>query len=873
MTFMLAVVVATEIGIMNGEYPERYLFSPQVFQAQEGCAWQAPDAGLRMNEHYIAGPASGENRGVWLAKIKEYREQVRTGDVERYVAVHYDGVRAWIRTALPVAALLKLQAGDRVHVTMSARWHEGNNVLCAAFDYAVPDSGAWQGWSGVTDTLEVPKDGEWHDVDTEYKVPKDAPGGVLVRPIFGMDGTEDKTPGRVDVRSIVIGLDGRDRMMALSRYLRAMVKPGVQRCLYDRADLQWAATAFTGHFTFMWDRSFYDPDKGYNIGSFLADGKAAFGGYDTVILWQAYPRIGADPRNQFDFYRDMPGGLAGLRGVVEQLHQNGVRAFIAYNPWDTGTRREGARDELALAEIVKAIDADGVYLDTLGETSPLMRRALDDVKPGVVIGTELEPPLEQLSLCSTSWAQWFQDPVPPGMLHLKWIEPRHMQQQIKRWDIGHTGEMETAFFNGSGMVVWENVFGAHNPWDPESRTLWKRAVPILRAFAAEFTGDGWDPFVPTGQKELYAHRWPGKDLSLYTLLNTGTEKRGAELLVCDLPEGTTDEGLRVTDLWNRKEADFEVLPSGQVRVRGDIGRLGCFAIHRGTDSRIDALLAAPQPAVDSDPRGAKSVVKAKPVARTAPAAAPPAGMVAVPGGTVRMKLTHQRRECGCYPDPGTPEGKEHEFLWGSPHDGTITHDYAVDLKPFFIDEAQVTNAEFKAFLDATGYAPKNAENFLKHWSGEKMPEALADHPVVYVDLDDARAYAAWCGKRLPAEPEWQAAAQGGDGREWPWGNVFDPAKCNPGGGTLPVRALPEGRSPAGCHQMSGNVWEWTESGRDDGHTRFCMLRGGSWFKAEGSGWYVPSGPQPCTSHAKFLLLWPGLDRCATIGFRCVKDRS
>ena len=873
MTLMLAVVALMETGMMNDDHPERYLFSPQVFQAQEGCSWQTDDFGLRMNEHFIAAPADGEEYAGWLARLRQYREQVRSGDGERYIAVQYDGVRAWIRTALPVAAILKLRPGDRVHVTVSARWREGNNVLCAAFDYDAPDSGSWQGWSGVADTLEIPRDGAWHDVDTEIVVPKDAPGGALVRPIFGMDGTHDRTPGRVDVRYIVLGLDGPDRMMALSRHLRVVVKHGVERCLYDRDDLRWAAATFTGHFTFMWDRSFYDPEKGYTVEPFLEDGRAAFGGYDTVVLWQAYPRIGADQRNQFDFYRDMPGGLAGVRGVVEQLHRNGVKAFIAYNPWDTGTRREGRSDEEALAEIVKAIDADGVYLDTLGETSMSMRHALDDAKLGVAIGTELHPPAGQLSLCSTSWAQWLNDPAPPGMLRLKWIEPRHMQQQIRRWDRTHTGEIETAFFNGSGMVVWENVFGTHNPWDWESRALWRRAVPVLRAFAPEFTGDAWEPFTPTRQKGLCAHRWPGKDVDVYTLLNTGPAVRGGELLVCRAPEGTAPGELRVTDLWNRKAADFEILATGQVRVHGDVDRLGCFAVQRGEDSRVNALLATPVPEADKDMRGAKSVIEPKPVARTAPAATPPQGMVAVPGGKVRMRLTHQRRECGCYPDPGTPEEKWPEFLWGSPHDGTITHDCTVELKPFFMDEAQVTNAEFKAFLDATGYTPKHPENFLRHWNGGQMPAELADHPVIYVDLDDARAYAAWCGKRLPTEPEWQAAAQGTDGREWPWGNGFDPAKCNPGGSTLPVRALPEGRSPAGCHQMSGNVWEWTESERDDGHTRFCMLRGGSWFKAEGSGWYMPGGPQPCTSHAKFLLLWPGLDRCSTIGFRCVRDQA
>lgn len=76
--------------------------------------------------------------------------------------------------------------------------------------------------------------------------------------------------------------------------------------------------------------------------------------------------------------------------------------------------------------------------------------------------------------------------------------------------------------------------------------------------------------------------------------------------------------------------------------------------------------------------------------------------------------------------------------------------------------------------------------------------------------------------------------------------------------------------------MSGNVYEGTESERSDGHTRFAILRGGSYFDPHAnpdtsSIWYNDGGPRPCDHHAKFLLMYPGLDRCSTIGFRCVKD--
>ncbi len=213
---------------------------------------------------------------------------------------------------------------------------------------------------------------------------------------------------------------------------------------------------------------------------------------------------------------------------------------------------------------------------------------------------------------------------------------------------------------------------------------------------------------------------------------------------------------------------------------------------------------------------------------------------------------------------------QHRFREG----GFVLYDEGprrLNMLGFHIDRYEVTNADFKQFIDATGYAPDDPHNFLRHWANG-FPEALADHPVTWVSLDDARAFAVWEGKRLPTDIEWQWAAQGSDGRDYPWGNTFNADYCNSDThGTTPVHAYPANVSPFGVGDLVGNVWEWIDVICSDGWHEWCFLRGGSYYQAKGSIWYVEGGAQTVRHHHKFLLLAPSLDRSGTVGFRCVRS--
>lgn len=176
------------------------------------------------------------------------------------------------------------------------------------------------------------------------------------------------------------------------------------------------------------------------------------------------------------------------------------------------------------------------------------------------------------------------------------------------------------------------------------------------------------------------------------------------------------------------------------------------------------------------------------------------------------------------------------------------------VRSFHIDRLLVTNREYERFVLETSVQPP------PHWVDGTIPPEQADHPVVNVTWYEAAEYAQWAGKRLPVGREWEKAARGTDGREYPWGETFEAIRCNTleaqTNGTTRCDRYPDGSSPYGALDMCGNAWEWALDTAPQ-LTTFRMARGGSWFYPHRFG--------RCAS-----VNWLSPEyRLPDVGFRCV----
>ncbi|HEY8661593.1 MAG TPA: SUMF1/EgtB/PvdO family nonheme iron enzyme [Hanamia sp.] len=644
--------------------------------------------------------------------------------------------------------------------------------------------------------------------------------------------------------------------------------------LYLKKGLSWTKKIFIYAQMMAEDRYFYDPiQQKYTVDRYLNDVKRRYGGLDAVLIWPTYPNIGIDNRNQFDLLADMPGGLAGVRKMVQDFKKRGVRVFFPIMIWDKGTRDIGMPMPLAIVSEMKSIGADGLNGDTMFGVSLDFLKAIDTLNYPIALQPEVAiNDLKMVEWNQMSWGYFWNYGYVPGVSVYKWFEPKHQVQVTNRWMIDKTNDLQYAFFNGIGYNAWENIWGVWNKVPDRYAAAIRRIATIYRQFPLLWSSSEWQPYIPTIQKGIFASVFPGADQRIYTLVNRdSTDKKGRQI---ELPY---QKGIKYFDVWKgkvlipRKVEDhiylnFPIEGFGF----GAILAIKSYSVNRRLKNFLNRM----------------QVIAKKPLKSYSTAWAPLQQHI-VP---IQKSIAHQNTPEGMVLIPGTKgyvfkskgvmiEGNELPSAIGVQHPWekhpSRSQRHFMNIASFFIDRYPVTNKQFKQFVDETKYHPKDDHNFLKDWQNGSYLPGWEEKPVTWVSIEDARAYAAWAGKRLPHEWEWEYAGQGVDGNLYPWGNKMDSSMIPQPDTTrnmhcpFNVTTFPKGISQFGVLDMVGNVWQWTDE-YSDLHTRYSILKGASYYRPQSSNWYFPQAYE-LNKYAKYLLMSPGKDRSGTIGFRCVAD--
>jgi iron(II)-dependent oxidoreductase len=721
------------------------------------------------------------------------------------------------------------------------------------------------------------------------------------------------------------------RMMFQDRLLYD-VEPGkFDNSLFERDDLKWIRPAYVSHLMMAWSGYFYDYSRRkFNLEDFVKRGKKLYGGDDFIGIWPTWPTLGVDHRNQWDLFRDLPGGTERLKLEAEKLNKLGSRFFICYNPWDESTRSENHTG--GMAALIAATNADGVVLDTRGASSRALQQAADSVRKGVIMyseGMAIPKDMQGIVAGRVHNALYY-----CPLLNLnKIIKPEFAifrvaeiyKEPIRR-------EFCLSFFNGYGTEL--NIFAPGIPeWAEEQYRFLGRIARVQRENSDNFTSKEITPLISTTTDQIFVNRFQRPGKTVYTIFSLIPEGYKGKLFEVSPKPGThfvdlmrheervpVREGNRwlieaETDAFNKSwlgsnnEGAVDCLAQLPEQISAEIagdelsvkvGKGDSLKIWAGApDYQKTPLVLKPknqtirlmdhfgrfegkfviqlfektqlldEKIVEILPGTPRLISK---IEKTESSTKLPKEMVKIPAGRFTFHSTNG--------DEFIPYPKENE--------GKI-----FEMPSFFMDKYPVTNIQFKAFLSDTRYLPADTVNFLKNWINGSFPAGEEKFPVSYVSYEDAKAYAKWAGKRLPTEVEWQYAGQTASGNEWPWKqkkpilrkeeavtNTLTVFKiegigkkyCNSGNGKLyPVGSYPKGANPYGLQDLVGCVWQLTNDLYASGSYRYVIMKGGSYFNPSSSWWYVQGGPRVLHYRQFLLRVSEGFERNATIGFRCVRD--
>ena len=299
---------------------------------------------------------------------------------------------------------------------------------------------------------------------------------------------------------------------------------------YFRPKNRWIKKNYLQHFTFAYGKEAFEYKKTkFKINKIIKEGKE-FGGYDSIIFWHQYPRLGLDNANQWDLYRYLPEEYKSIKKIVKECHLNNIKFFIPFKPWDVRSNESLDKHAKYLENFIIETNIDGFFLDTMSSLPESFLR-IQKKFPSFEFCSEGTPKEQrQIEQLTSSWDQIgdirrnYKVEVETNMF--RFVFPEHPLNLVSRWSVGSDKDsiIKRAAFNGTGLVIWQDVFGCWLPFSKKQKQLIKQLKKILVKFHDIFFGNNSIPLIETLSKGIICNQFANDNQRIYSIYNFTSKK-------------------------------------------------------------------------------------------------------------------------------------------------------------------------------------------------------------------------------------------------------------------------------------------------------------------------------------------------------------
>ena len=354
----------------------------------------------------------------------------------------------------------------------------------------------------------------------------------------------------VVVMRLYLSSEGRDKVF---RHWKENTRNKYDLRKYFKPKQRWIQKNYLQHFTFAYGKEAFEyKNTKFKINKIIKEGKE-FGGYDSIIFWHQYPRLGLDKTNQWELYRYLPEDYKSIKKIVDECHVNNIKFFIPFKPWDVRSNESLDKHAQSLEKFIHKTNIDGFFLDTMSAL-PESFLSIQKKYPSFEFCSEGTPKEQrQIEQLTSSWDQIgdirrkYKVEVEANMF--RFVFPEHPLNLVSRWSVGSDKDsiIKRAAFNGTGLVIWQDVFGCWLPFNKKQKQLIKQLKKILVKFHDLFFGNNSIPLIDTLSNGIICNQFANNNNQrIYSIYNFTSKKINGPLFNID-----SDVDIKVQQIYGK----------------------------------------------------------------------------------------------------------------------------------------------------------------------------------------------------------------------------------------------------------------------------------------------------------------------------------